>query len=67
MELLTNRCKDEAQKAIKYENKLAIQTSFSILGKVAMQGIMSDKNVIEFMGGLDTYLDKDKLESLSPK
>jgi len=67
MELLTNRCKNEAEKAIRYENNLAIQTSFSILGKVAMQGIMSDKNVIQFMGGLDTYLDKEKLKSLAPK
>ncbi len=62
MDLLTNRCKEEAEKAIRYENKLAIQTSFAILGKVAMQGIMSDKNVIQFMGGLDAYLDKDKLQ-----
>ncbi len=65
MELLTNRCKDEAKKAIQYEKQLAIQTSFSILGKVAMQGIMTNKNVTQFMGGLDTYLDKDKLKSLS--
>ena len=67
MDLLTNRCKEEAEKAIRYENKLAIQTSFAILGKVAMQGIMSDKNVIQFMGGLDSYLDKEKLQAIAPK
>jgi hypothetical protein len=67
MELLTNRCKEESEKAIKYEKSLAIQKSFSILGKIAMQGIMSHKNVIEFMSGLDTYLDKDKLKSIAPK
>lgn len=67
MDLLTNRCKEEAEKAIRYENKMAIQTSFAILGKVAMQGIMSDSNVIQFMGGLDAYLDKDKLTFIAPE
>ncbi len=61
MELLTVRCRAETEKAVQYESDIALQTSFSILGKVAMQGIMSDPSVAQYLGELDNYIDKNKL------
>ena len=66
-DLLTDRCKPEAMEAVKYEKNIAIQTSFGVLGKVAMQGIMSHPNVGKYLGGLDKYSDKEKLKSIFPK
>lgn len=66
-DLLTNRCKPEATEAVKYEKNIAIQTSFGVLGKVAMQGIMSHPNVNTYLSQLGKYSDKEKLKSIFPK
>ncbi|MDX1443848.1 MAG: hypothetical protein R3270_08770 [Gammaproteobacteria bacterium] len=62
MDLITNRCKSEAKDAIQYDGQVAFQQSFSVLGQVAMQGIMADPGVATYMGGLDKYLDEEKFE-----
>jgi hypothetical protein len=63
MELLTVRCKTETAQAMKYEGTSAFQASFEILGKVAMQGLMSDPNVAQYVKGLDRYFDADRLKN----
>ena len=63
-DLVANRCKQETQEAIKYENELALRASFETLGKVAMQGIMSNPSVNGYMGGLQKYFDIDKLNEV---
>ena len=67
IDLLTDRCKPEAKQAVKYEKDIAIKTSFGVLGKVAMQGIMSNPNVNKYLSGLGKYSDKEKLKSIFPE
>lgn len=63
MKLMTETCKDKAQKAVKYEGQIAIQTGFQILGQVAAQELFSDPDVAALMSGLDKYIDNEKLNS----
>lgn len=67
MNLLTERCKSEAVKAHKYEKDIALKASFEMLGKVAMQGIMTAPSVSVYMGGLQKYIDKKKLDTIFPR
>lgn len=66
MDLIANRCGSETKEAIKYEGAEAISLSFELLGKVAMQGLMSDAEVKKYMAGLDDHLDAKALQSLLP-
>lgn len=63
MSLLTESCKQQARKAIKYEGEIAIQTSFHILGQVASQEMFANPDVAAGVSGLEKYIDTDKLES----
>ena len=64
LDLLSNRCKVETKDAVKYEGTSTISSSFEVLGKVAMQGLMGDPNVTKFMGGLDAHLDPKAMQDL---
>ncbi len=64
MELLTVTCKEKAEKAIKYEGQMAIQSSFKLLGQVAAQELFTNPNVSGVMAGLEKYIDEDRLNSL---
>ena len=47
---------------------VAIQVAFQSLGQLAMQELMSNKDVAANMGAFEKYLDKDKLnKALAPK
>jgi len=50
--LLTVDCRPEAVKAIKYDGMQSIETAFELLGRVAMQGMMSDPAVANELGAL---------------
>lgn len=66
--LLTERCKAETQQAVKYEGPGVLKTSFQVLGEVAMQGMMTNPDVVSYMGGLGKYVDTEALKkTLSPK
>jgi len=62
MELLTERCKTETQQAIKFEGEASFQTSFEVLGSVAMQGLMTNPEVAKYIAGLSTHFDEEKLK-----
>lgn len=62
--LLSDRCTTETQQAVKYEGAATIGSSFEVLGKVAMQGLMADADVMAYIGGLDANLEPGKLEKL---
>ena len=62
--LVSDRCGTETKEAIKYEGTSALTSSFEVLGKVAMQGLMSDAGVSKYMAGVDTYLDKGAMKAL---
>lgn len=65
MRLLTDTCKDKAQKAIATDGgAVAIQQSFAVLGQVAARDLFSSPEVAQSMTNLDKYVDKKALESL---
>jgi hypothetical protein len=59
--LLTVDCRAETVKAVKYDGPQSIETAFELLGKVAMQGMLSDPAVAEELGGLTKGADLDAL------
>ena len=61
--LLTVDCKTETVTALKYEGGSAIETSFGVLGQVAMRSLMTDPNVAKAID-VTKYLDKSKFENL---
>ena len=63
MNLLTVRCKSETEVAFKYEGVSTFSASFEVLGRVAMQGIMSNPDVNNYMSGLDKYIDTKEIEN----
>ncbi len=65
--LLTDRCVAETQQAVEYEGAAVIASSFEVLGKVAMQGLMADAAVNEYISGLDDNLEPGKLEAILKK
>jgi hypothetical protein len=62
--LLTETCRKQSAAAIKYEGALAFQQSFEILGRVAMQDLMGNKEVSDGISGFAKYLDEDKMKAL---
>ena len=62
--LLTDSCKSESEKALKFEGHASIQGSFQALGKIASEELFSDSAVMEAAAGLDEYLDKSRLRTL---
>ena len=60
--LIADRCRNETRAAMEQEGEQAIQAAFSILGQVAMQGIMSAPSVASYMSGLDKHVDAERLQ-----
>jgi hypothetical protein len=61
--LVTVKCKNESKEAIKFEGESAFAQAFEILGKSAMNELMSDPNVEEFLSGMDKYIDSNKMKT----
>lgn len=62
--LLTESCRKESQDAVRYEGAAAIQTSFGLLGQVAMTDLFSDPGVSKGLGDFAQYLDKAKFDAV---
>jgi len=62
--LMTVDCRNEEIAALKFEGPSSIEASFSVLGEVAMRGIMTDPHVTKGMEGLDAHFDNAKLQEL---
>lgn len=62
--LLTEDCRKEAVTALKYEGISALESSFSLLGQVAMRGLFSDPEVDKNMASLGSALDEARFEAL---
>jgi hypothetical protein len=59
--LLTVDCRKETVAALKYEGPSAIESSFRVLGEVAVRGLMSDPTVAAGVRNFTAYIDQDKL------
>lgn len=64
MRLLTDSCKLQAQKALRFEGPATLQLSFSVLGQVAGTELFSNPVVANNMAGLQKFVDARQLESL---
>jgi hypothetical protein len=62
--LLTVDCRKEVVTALKYEGTSSLEASFSVLGQVAMRGMLSDPAVAKSTGAIATYLDEAKIKAL---
>lgn len=62
--LLTVDCRTEAVASLKYEGAQALPAAFSVLGQVAMRGLMSDPSVTKGIAGLSAGIDNAKIEAL---
>ena len=62
--LLADRCATETANAVKYEGASVISSSFEVLGKVAMQGLMTDASVNEYISGLAKNIEPGKLDAV---
>jgi hypothetical protein len=63
--LLAEKCIAPTKSALKYEGALALQSSFQVLGQVAMTELLGNPSVGQVMAQLDQFLDKKKLEELT--
>ena len=45
------------------ENSAAFESAFSIVGKVAMQELMTESSVSQSLGAFEKYLDTEKIEA----
>lgn len=63
--LVTDACRQQTIEAVRYEGAaLAFHVSFGMLGQVAMQELMSDREVSASFDNFTQYLDKAKFEAL---
>lgn len=62
--LLTQNCRKPTQNVFKYESKNAFESSFQVLGQVAMRELMSDPKVGNGFGDFAQYLDEAKMREL---
>jgi len=59
--LLTKNCRIETEQALKYEGEKTFAASFEVLGGVAMQGIMANRDVSAYFDGFEQQLDAKAL------
>lgn len=62
--LLTVDCRPESVLAIKYEGADSVTGAFTVLGQVAMRGLMTDPDVAKVFSSMADSVDKAKLEAL---
>lgn len=66
--LLADNCAAEARTAVRMEGPDAMRSSFGILGRIAMQELMSEPAVSKSFEGFTRYIDDKRLEqALKPR
>lgn len=62
--LIVESCPEQARAAVQLAGGAAIQAGFNMLGQLAMQELMSDRDVAARMGLLEQYVDSTRLQSV---
>jgi hypothetical protein len=65
MKLMTETCREQTKKALKYEGPTTIPAAFQVFGQVAAADLFSSPEVTKAMSGLEKYADGKKLEALT--
>lgn len=64
MDLLAARCKTQTKGAVTNDGPLAIKAAFQVLGTTAMQGLMTNPEVLGYMSQLESNVDAQKLQEV---
>ena len=62
--LLTESCREQTQKAVRYEGQAAIEEGFRVLGQVAAKELFTSPEVAAGMAGLQRHFDTEKLQAV---
>ncbi len=62
--LVADACPKEARAAVQVAGPSAIQAAFSVLGQLAMQELMTDKDVATGMSLVEKYIDSERVQSV---
>tara|TARA_A100001035_G_C27634047_1_gene431379 strand:- start:122 stop:586 length:465 start_codon:yes stop_codon:yes gene_type:complete len=62
--LLSEDCREETKKALKFEGDVVMFNAFRVLGEVAGQELIEDKNVSKAINKFTEYVDYRKLKYL---
>ena len=65
--LLVDDCPDQAKQALRNESSVALQNAFELVGRVAMQELMTDRNVATAISRFERYADKQKINELGSR
>jgi hypothetical protein len=63
--LLTETCRTQAREAVRYEGASTLQSSFSLLGQVAVRELFANPKVAAGLAELSKYVDEKKLKELA--
>lgn len=61
--LIADNCPTEARAAAQQDGAKAFETAFGVLGRLAMQELMSNPEVNAAVGGFEQFLDRQRLEA----
>lgn len=61
--LLTDNCPEQARRAYERDGGQAFEAAFGVLGRLAMQELMTNADVNAAVSGFGKYVDKQKLEA----
>lgn len=62
--LLTENCPTQAKQAMEKKGSVAMNDAFGLVGKVAMQELMTNKGVTDSISGFEKFIDKEKINSV---
>jgi hypothetical protein len=62
--LIADSCAKEARAAVQVGGSSAIQSAFNILGQLAMQELMADRDVAAGMSAIEKYVDAERVRSV---
>jgi len=60
--LVAEVCAKDARAAVQTVGPAAIQSAFTVLGEIAMQELMADKDVQAYTANTDKYIDAEKFQ-----
>jgi hypothetical protein len=62
--LVTETCPKEARAAVQVAGPTAFQSAFTVLGQLAMQELMTDKDVAAGMSAIERHIDAAKVQAV---
>jgi len=62
--MLADDCPNETKTALKQEGSIAMQSAFELVGRVAVQELLTNQDVLVAMSSFERYIDKERLIAL---